>query len=69
VPQEYFRDRELRFYRSDSDIVRFAGEGCLQVADNRVLVLVDEAIAPAGGEAGGRGNSAAPLLRERLRQR
>jgi F-type H+-transporting ATPase subunit epsilon len=38
---------ELRLYKSDSDIVRFAqGEGYLQVADNRALVLVEEAIAP-----------------------
>src|SRR4051812_37904349 len=38
---------ELRLYRSDSDIVRFAqGEGYLQVVQNEVLVLVEEAIAP-----------------------
>ncbi len=38
---------ELRLYKSDSDIVRFAqGEGYLQVADNRALVLVEEAIPP-----------------------
>jgi len=38
---------ELRLYRSDSDIVRFAqGEGYLQVVENDVLVLVEEAIAP-----------------------
>ncbi len=38
---------ELRLYRSDSDLVRFAqGEGYLQVADNRALVLVEDAIAP-----------------------
>jgi len=38
---------ELRLYRSDSDIVRFAqSEGYLQVADNRALVLVGDAIAP-----------------------
>jgi F-type H+-transporting ATPase subunit epsilon len=38
---------ELRLYRSDSDIVRFAqGEGYLQVVENEVLVLVEEAIAP-----------------------
>ena len=38
---------ELRLYKSDSDVVRFAqGEGYLQVADNRALVLVEEAIAP-----------------------
>jgi F-type H+-transporting ATPase subunit epsilon len=38
---------ELRLYRSDSDIVRFAqAEGYLQFADNRALVLVEEAIEP-----------------------
>jgi F-type H+-transporting ATPase subunit epsilon len=38
---------ELRLYRSDSEIVRFAqAEGYLQFAENRALVLVEEAIAP-----------------------
>ena len=38
---------ELRLYRSESEVVRFAqGEGYLQVVDNRALVLVEEAIAP-----------------------
>jgi F-type H+-transporting ATPase subunit epsilon len=38
---------ELRLYRSEGDIVRFAqAEGYLQFADNRALVLVEEAIAP-----------------------
>ena len=38
---------ELRLYRSDSEIVRFAqAEGYLQFQDNRALVLVEEAIAP-----------------------
>ncbi len=38
---------ELRLYRSDSDVVRFAqGEGYLQVANNQALVLVEEAHAP-----------------------
>ena len=38
---------ELRLYKSDSDVVRFAqGEGYLQVVDNSALVLVEEAIAP-----------------------
>ena len=38
---------ELRLYRSDSEVVRFAqGEGYLQVVDNSALVLVEEAIAP-----------------------
>jgi F-type H+-transporting ATPase subunit epsilon len=52
---------ELRLYRSDSDIVRFAqGEGYLQVADNHALVLVEEAHEP--GELNGSD------LQERLRQ-
>jgi F-type H+-transporting ATPase subunit epsilon len=38
---------ELRLYRSEGEIVRFAqAEGYLQFADNRALVLVEEAIAP-----------------------
>jgi F-type H+-transporting ATPase subunit epsilon len=38
---------ELRLYKSESDVVRFAqGEGYLQVVDNRALVLVEEAIPP-----------------------
>ena len=38
---------ELRLYKSESEIVRFAqGEGYLQVVDNRVLVLVEDAIPP-----------------------
>jgi F-type H+-transporting ATPase subunit epsilon len=38
---------ELRLYRSEGEIVRFAqAEGYLQFAENRVLVLVEEAIAP-----------------------
>lgn len=38
---------ELRLYKSDSEIVRFAqGEGYLQVVDNSALVLVEDAIAP-----------------------
>jgi F-type H+-transporting ATPase subunit epsilon len=38
---------ELRLYRSESEIVRFAqGEGYLQVVDNSALVLVEEAISP-----------------------
>ena len=38
---------ELRLYRSESEVVRFAqGEGYLQVVDNSALVLVEEAIAP-----------------------
>lgn len=39
---------ELRLYRSESEIVRYAqAEGYLQVAHGRVLVLVDEAVEPA----------------------
>jgi F-type H+-transporting ATPase subunit epsilon len=38
---------ELRLYKSDSDIVKFAqGEGYLQVVDNTALVLVEEAVEP-----------------------
>ena len=35
---------ELRLYKSDSEIVRFAqSEGYLQMAENRALILVEEA--------------------------
>ena len=38
---------ELRLYRSESEIVRYAqGEGYLQVADGRALILVEEAQTP-----------------------
>ena len=38
---------ELRLYRSEDEIVRFAqAEGYLQFFENRALVLVEEAIAP-----------------------
>ena len=38
---------ELRLYKSESDVVRFAqGEGYLQVVDNSALVLVEEAMDP-----------------------
>jgi F-type H+-transporting ATPase subunit epsilon len=38
---------ELRLYRSENEIVRYAqGEGYLQVADNRALILVEEAQPP-----------------------
>ena len=44
---------ELRLYRSDSDIVRFAqAEGYLQMAENRVLLLVQEAFSPEQLDAG-----------------
>jgi F-type H+-transporting ATPase subunit epsilon len=52
---------ELRLYRSDSDIVRFAqAEGYMQVADNRVLLLVEEAHEPSALDASS--------LRERLQE-
>jgi F-type H+-transporting ATPase subunit epsilon len=52
---------ELRLYRSDSDIVRFAqSEGYMQVADNHALLLVEEAHEPGSLDAG--------QLRERLQQ-
>lgn len=52
---------ELRLYRSDDDIVRFAqAEGYIQVADNRVLLLVEEAHPPR--------ELLASSLRERLQQ-
>src|ERR671935_816178 len=38
---------ELRLYKSDSDVVRFAqAEGYLQVVDNSALLLVEEAHEP-----------------------
>jgi F-type H+-transporting ATPase subunit epsilon len=38
---------ELRLYRAENEIVRFAqAEGYLQFAQNRALVLVEEAISP-----------------------
>jgi F-type H+-transporting ATPase subunit epsilon len=38
---------ELRLYKTESDIVRFAqSEGYLQVVDNEALLLVEEAIEP-----------------------
>src|SRR3982751_5713562 len=38
---------ELRLYKSDSDVVKFAqGEGYLQVVENSALVLVEEAVDP-----------------------
>ncbi len=39
---------ELRLYRSEDEVVRFAqAEGYLQFSENRALVLVEEAIEPA----------------------
>jgi F-type H+-transporting ATPase subunit epsilon len=44
---------ELRLYRSETDVVSFAqAEGYLQFADNRALVLVEEAIAPDALDSG-----------------
>jgi F-type H+-transporting ATPase subunit epsilon len=44
---------ELRLYKSDSDVERFAqGEGYIQVVDNSALVLVEEAIAPEDMDRG-----------------
>jgi F-type H+-transporting ATPase subunit epsilon len=38
---------ELRLYRSENEILRFAqAEGYLQFAENRALILVEEAIEP-----------------------
>jgi F-type H+-transporting ATPase subunit epsilon len=38
---------ELRLYRSDAEIVRFAqGEGYLQVGGNHAMLLVQDAISP-----------------------
>jgi F-type H+-transporting ATPase subunit epsilon len=52
---------ELRLYRSESEIERFAqGEGYIQVADNHVLVLVQDAVAP--------GDLDVADLRDRLRR-
>jgi F-type H+-transporting ATPase subunit epsilon len=51
---------ELRLYRSESDVVSFAqAEGYIQVADNRALLLVEEAQSPDQLDAG--------QLRERLK--
>jgi F-type H+-transporting ATPase subunit epsilon len=50
---------ELRLYKSDSDVVRFAqAEGYLQVGGNRAMILVEEARAADELDAG--------WLRERL---
>ncbi|MGH2849393.1 MAG: ATP synthase F1 subunit epsilon [Solirubrobacteraceae bacterium] len=44
---------ELRIYRSESDIVRFAqGEGYVQMAENRALILVEEALDPERLDSG-----------------
>jgi F-type H+-transporting ATPase subunit epsilon len=52
---------ELRLYRSDSDVVRFAqAEGYMQISENRALLLVQEAFPPEELDAG--------QLRERLQE-
>ena len=52
---------ELRLYRSDSEIVVYAqSEGYMQVAENRVLLLVEEAHEPGALDASS--------LRERLQE-
>jgi F-type H+-transporting ATPase subunit epsilon len=52
---------ELRLYKSESDVESFAqSEGYLQVANSRVMVLVEEAHSPDQLDAG--------RLRERLEQ-
>src|ERR1700761_8428055 len=44
---------ELRLYKSDSDVVAYAqSEGYLQVANNRALILVEEAHEPDSLDAG-----------------
>lgn len=50
---------ELRLYKTESDVVSFAqAEGYMQVADNRVMLLVEEAHPPDQLDSG--------ELRERL---
>jgi F-type H+-transporting ATPase subunit epsilon len=52
---------ELRLHRTDSEVVSFAqSEGYLQVAENRALLLVEEAHSPESLDVA--------QLRERLRQ-
>ena len=52
---------ELRLYKTESEVVRFAqAEGYLQVAENRALILVEEAMEPGELDAGS--------LRDRLQQ-
>src|SRR5579884_3675320 len=52
---------ELRIYKTESEVVSFAqSEGYLQVANNRVMVLVEEAHPPEELDAG--------QLRDRLQQ-
>jgi F-type H+-transporting ATPase subunit epsilon len=52
---------ELRLYKSESEVVRFAqAEGYMQIANNRALLLVEEAHTP--------GELSASDLRDRLAQ-
>ena len=52
---------ELRLYKTESEVVSFAqAEGYMQVASNRALLLVEEAIPPGDLDAGD--------LRERARR-
>jgi F-type H+-transporting ATPase subunit epsilon len=52
---------ELRLYKTESELVSFAqAEGYLQVANNRALILVEEAHTPSDLNAGD--------LRDRLRE-
>jgi F-type H+-transporting ATPase subunit epsilon len=52
---------ELRLYKTESEVVRFAqAEGYMQVAGGRVMLLVEEAHSPSELDQG--------LLRERLEQ-
>ena len=52
---------ELRLYRSEEDVVRFAqAEGYLQFGENRALVLVEEAVRPEDLDR--------ELLQEQLRE-
>jgi len=44
---------ELRIYRSEGDVVRYAqAEGYVQMSENRALLLVEEAVDPARLDAG-----------------
>ena len=52
---------ELRLYKSESEVIRFAqSEGYMQIADDRALLLVEEAHAPEELDAA--------QLRERLQE-
>ncbi len=52
---------ELRLYKSENECVRFAqAEGYMQIAENRALLLVQEAHAPGDLDTG--------LLHERLQE-